>query len=320
MNRVLVTGGTGFVGANLARRLLHEGHEVFLLVRSGHKTWRLEGIRRDVRLLAVDLEDREGVRRAVAETRPAWVFHLAAYGAYPEETDVARILATNALGTAHLVEACMEADVEAVVHTGSSSEYGFREQAPSEAQRLEPNSVYAVSKAAATHFCRLAARERGRRVPTLRLYSAYGPYEEPSRLVPTLIREGLRGRLPVLVDPAVARDFVYVEDVVDACLAAATRSSREDPGAVYNVGTGVQTTVKQAVDVARRALAIEAEPQWGTMPNRRWDTSSWVADNRRIREDLAWEPRHTFEEGFRKTVAWYQANPDLSSGASQGTL
>ncbi len=155
-------------------------------------------------------------------------------------------------------------------------------------------------------------------MPTLRLYSAYGPYEEPSRLVPTLIREGLRGRLPVLVDPSVARDFVYVDDVVDAFLAAAARSSRDDPGAVYNVGTGRQTTVQEAVEVARRMLDVAVEPQWGTMPNRLWDTSVWVADNRKICAELGWRPRHTFEEGFRKTVAWFAQNPALHAPGSRG--
>jgi len=319
VQRVLVTGGTGFVGANLARRLLAGGHEVYLLARERHKTWRLEGIRPDVRLLEADLEDAEGVRRAVAEARPAWVFHLAAHGAYPAETEVARIVAVNVLGTANLLGACRAHDVEAFVHAGSSSEYGFRGEAPRETDRLEPNSPYAVAKAAATHLCRLAARESGRRVPTLRLYSAYGPYEEPTRLIPTLIREGLRGRLPVLVDPSVARDFVYVDDVVEAFLAAAARSSREDPGAVYNLGTGVQTSVGEAVEVARRALGISAEPRWGTMANRRWDTSVWVADNRRIREELGWAPRHAFDEGFSKTLEWFRKNPEIHAAASQGT-
>ncbi len=319
MNRVLVTGGTGFVGANLARRLLRDGHEVFLLARAGYKAWRVDGIRRDVRVLAGDLENPEAVSRAVVEARPAWVFHLAAHGAYPSETDVARIVAVNVLGTANLIAACRGVDVEALVHAGSSSEYGFRDAAARETDRLEPNSPYAVAKAAATHLCRLAARERGRRMPTLRLFSAYGPYEEPSRLVPTLIREGLRGSLPVLVNPSVARDFVYVDDVVEAFVAAAERSSREDPGAVYNLGTGVQTTVREAVEVARRMLKIQVEPQWGTMPNRLWDTSVWVADNRKIRAELGWQARHTFEEGFRKTVEWFGRNPQLSTGSEQRT-
>jgi dolichol-phosphate mannosyltransferase len=318
VKRVLVTGGTGFVGSNLARRLLADGHEVHLLVRSGHRPWRIEEIRRDVRLLEADLADSDAVRRALTESRPAWVFHLAAYGAYPSQTELPRIVEANVLATAHLIEASRTAGVEAFVHAGSSSEYGFRDRAPGESDRLEPNSVYAVSKAAATHLCRQAARESGSWMPTLRLYSVYGPYEEPTRLIPTLIREGLRGRLPPLVNPEIARDFVYVDDVLEAFLAAASRPRRDDPGAVYNVGTGVQTRMRDVVDLARRTFAIAGEPQWETMPNRRWDTAVWIADIRKIAEQLDWKPRHSLASGFQRTVDWYSQRPALAPDAPGG--
>lgn len=311
MKRALVTGGTGFVGSNLARRLLAEGHEVHLLVRPGHRRWRIEEIRGDVRLCEGDLADADAVRRALTETRPAWVFHLAAYGAYPAQNQLSRIVEANLLGTAHLIEASRIAGVESFVHAGSSSEYGYRDHAPSESDRLEPNSPYAVAKAAATHLCRHAARESGSWMPTLRLYSVYGPYEEPTRLIPTLVREGRRGRLPPLVNPEIARDFVYVDDVVEAFLAAASRPRSDDPGAVYNVGTGAQTRMRDVVDLARRTFAIAGEPQWETMPNRRWDTSVWIADIRKIAEHLEWTPRHTLASGFERTVEWYSKNPAL---------
>jgi dolichol-phosphate mannosyltransferase len=308
MRRVLVTGGTGFVGANLARRLLGE-HEVHLLVRPGFTAWRLDGIRKDVRLHEVGLEDAEGVSRAVTAIRPEWIFHLAAYGAYSRQTDVRRMARTNVLGTVNLVEACLETGFEAFVNTGSSSEYGVKDHAPAETERLEPNSPYAVTKAAATLFCRLTGQRQGLRVATLRLYSVYGPYEEPDRLLPTLVVRGLGGDLPPLVDPDVARDYVHVDDVCEAYLAAARRPAPE-PGPVYNVGTGVQTTLREVVAVARRLLPIAAEPRWGSMPRRPWDTSVWLADSRRIRAELGWEARVPLEEGLRATVEWFRANPE----------
>src|SRR5262249_24369371 len=150
------------------------------------------------RLHEAPLEDPAAVVRRV---RPEWVFHLAAHGAYSSQTDVRQILQTNVLGTAALVEACLETGFEAFVDTGSSSEYGFTDHAPAEDEAPEPNSHYAVAKASATLFCRHTARSRHVHIPTLRLYSVYGPWEEPTRLIPTLLVRGLDGTLPPLVDP-----------------------------------------------------------------------------------------------------------------------
>jgi nucleoside-diphosphate-sugar epimerase len=80
---------------------------------------------------------------------------------------------------------------------------------------------------------------------------------------------------------------------------------------VYNAGTGTQTSLRQVVEIARRVIGIHAEPSWGSMPNRKWDTDVWVADNAKIRRELGWRPRFTIEEGFRKTVEWFHQHPQF---------
>jgi nucleoside-diphosphate-sugar epimerase len=310
MKRAIVTGATGFVGANLARRLLQDGHEIHLLVRSGYSPWRIKAIRDDVCLHEVYLGDEEAVANVVGSIHPDWVFHLAAYGAYSWQTDVRQMVQTNIIGTINLVQACLQTGFEAFINTGSSSEYGFKDHAPSEKEWLEPNSDYAVTKASATLFCRYMAQALNVRLVTLRLYSVYGPYEEPTRLIPTLIIRGLRGELPPLVNPNVARDYVYVEDVTEAYLLAASKAEQE-LGAVYNIGTGRQTSIREVVMIAQRTMNIAVEPQWGSMPDRKWDTSVWLADKRAAREALGWQPRYTFDQGFRETVNWFVANPEV---------
>jgi nucleoside-diphosphate-sugar epimerase len=310
MKRTLVTGGTGFVGANLARRLLADGHTVHLLVRPGYHDWRIAEIRDAVVVHEVDMRDRDALDAVLRTVRPDWVFHLAVHGAYPSQRDTKQIVETNIVSTCNLVEAALAAGVEAFVNTGSSSEYGFKDHAPSETEWLEPNSMYAVTKASATLFCRYIAQSQHVRMPTLRLYSVYGPYEEPTRLIPTVIAHGMRGALPPLVDPEIGRDFVYVDDVVRAYLMAAASAGGE-PGAVYNVGTGIQTTIREVVAVARAELGIPAEPAWGTMAGRQWDTHVWVANNERIRRELNWSPAFTFSEGFRRMVEWLRNRPSL---------
>lgn len=303
VKRVLLTGGTGFVGANLARRLLQEGHEVHCLVRPGYQAWRISEIMPHMRLYEVELHDSAAADAVVARIKPDWIFHLAAYGAYSSQTDLQLMMQTNLASTVNLVNACLKTGFEAFINTGSSSEYGFKDHAPVEDEWVDPNSHYAVTKVAATQFCRFTARSRQVPITTLRLYSVYGPYEEPTRLIPTLIVKGLEGHFPPLVNPNIARDFVYMEDVNEAFVRAAERAG-QDFGAVYNVGSGVQTSLQQVIDVARTALAIPAAPQWSSMPDRGWDTSVWVANNQAIRQALDWQPRSSFEAGFRSTVDW----------------
>ncbi|HKP53419.1 MAG TPA: NAD-dependent epimerase/dehydratase family protein [Chloroflexia bacterium] len=307
MKRAVITGATGFVGANLARRLLREGHEVHLLVRRDNNPWRIEEIRADVQMHEISFGDREALTRVMGMIRPDWVFHLAAHGAYSWQTDLDSIVQTNIVGTINLVEASLSAGFEAFVNTGSSSEYGYKDHAPTEREWIEPNSYYAVAKASATLFCRYTAQSQNANITTLRLYSVYGPYEEPARLVPALIMSGLQGKLPPLVNPDIARDYVFMEDVLDAYLLAATKPGQE-LGAVYNVGTGTQTKLSEIVEVSRRLMGISTEPEWGSMPQRGWDTNVWVADSRKLRTELGWQPRYTLDQGLSLTIEWFRDN------------
>ncbi|CAN5367636.1 NAD(P)-dependent oxidoreductase [soil metagenome] len=310
MKTVIITGATGFVGANLARRLLKDGHRVHLLVRPQYSSWRIDEISSACHIHQIDLQDADQLKEAVAKIKPDWIFHLAANGAYSWQTDVREIINTNLIGTVNLVQSCLSSGFETFVNTGSSSEYGFKDHAPVENEFIEPNSYYAISKSSATMFCQFMARSQKVQIPTLRLYSIYGPYEEPNRLMPTIIINGLDGRLPPLVDPNIARDYVSADDCIEAYMAAASAKTA-DPGAVYNVGSQVQVSLAEVVEVARRILNISEQPNWGTMPNRKWDTSVWVSNSEKIRADIGWQTSDGFEDGFSKMVSWFKANPKM---------
>ena len=153
-------------------------------------------------------------------------------------------------------------------------------------------------------------QSRQMHIPTLRLYSVFGPFENPGRLMPTLIREGLAGKLPPLVNPEVMHDFVFIEDVVDAYLLAADKAGQEC-GVIYNVGTGKQTSLVEIVDSARRIMKIAALPRWSSMPDRKWDTGNWVADSHKIQKELGWRPKYTVEQGLGRMVEWFTSNTAL---------
>ncbi len=307
MTRCLVTGATGFVGANLARLLLGEGHDVCLLVRKEHNPARLAAIVNQVQIEVADIADKGATHDLISRIRPEWVFHLAANGAYSWQNDVDTIFRTNLSGLINLLESSLAAGCTAFVNAGSSSEYGYKDHAPGEGELVEPNSYYAVAKAAATQFCRFVAQNRQAQIATLRLYSAYGPYEDEGRLIPTIVKHGLEKKLPPLVSPDIARDYIYVDDVCNAFLQTAKKLAAgeiAELGAVLNIGTGVQTSIAQVVEITRRLMKLEVEPVWGSMENRRWDTSVWVADNSKAKRLLDWKPVYDFESGLAKTIEW----------------
>jgi UDP-glucose 4-epimerase len=305
VSRAIVTGGAGFVAANLVRRLLQEGHEVVATVRPQSDTWRIADVHADVECVELDIKAAGDVANFIGRVKPDTIFHLAAHGAYSWQNERRQIFDTNLGGTMNVLEAAVAHGVGAVVVAGSSSEYGFKDHSPAETEALEPNSDYAVAKAAATLLAGYIGRSESLGVVTLRLYSAYGPWEDPGRLVPTLVSSALSGRLPPLVDPDIARDFVFVADAVDAFIKAAERAPAAS-GRVFNLGTGRQTTLREIVETARRLFGVKEEPVWNTMPQRTWDTKVWVADSVRIRTELGWEPKTTLEQGLAATAEWLE--------------
>ncbi len=303
MTRALVTGAAGFIGANLARRLLADGHDVELAAAPGTDTWRLDGL--DAEVSETDLTDAAATDALLALARPEWIFHLAAHGAYSWQADARRIAEVNVVGTANLLESALARGFAAFVNAGTSSEYGLKATAPTEDDAIDPNSAYAATKAAATMLLRQASLAHEAPIVTLRLYSVYGAWEDPRRLIPALVVAGLAGRLPPLVAPATARDFLYIDDAAEAFVLAASKPVA--PGSVFNIASGTQTTIGEAVEVARRLFAIDEEPVWGSLPPRSWDTSTWVGDASKAGRELGWKPQYGFESGLRLTAEWARA-------------
>ena len=305
MKKILITGATGFIGANLARKLVEDGHNVSILVRPEHKKWRIKDVENALEVVEADLKSKKDVERAVSRIKPDWIFHLAAYGAYSAQDDLKSIIETNIEGTINLVEASKKAGFESFVNVGSSSEYGFKDHAPKEDEFLDPNSYYALAKAFSSMFSRHVSIKEEINIVTLRPYSVYGPFEEPSRLIPTLIRKGMEGTYPPLVNPKTARDFIYVDDFIDACVKAAEKTDH-DLGAIYNVGSEVQTALLEVVEVVKNVFQIKEEPEWGTMEQKSWDTDTWVSNSAKCRETLGWYAKYSFEQGFRAFTEWYK--------------
>lgn len=304
--RALITGAAGFVGAVLARRLLRDGAEVHVVLRDSSSRWRLADIEAELVVHELDLADRQETHSLVREVQPEDVFHLAAHGAYSWQAQTEEIVRSNVLATTALVDACVATGCRSFVNAGTSSEYGHKPHAPAEDEPLEPNSAYAVAKAFGTNYCAWSAAERGLPAVTLRLYSVYGPWEEPRRLIPSLLRAAIEGRLPPLASPETARDFVFAEDVATAFVSAASYAAQGGTG-VFNIGSGTQTSLAEIVECVRRLFGISEEPDWGSMEARAWDTDVWVSNPSRAAAELGWRAETSLEDGLLATAEWLRA-------------
>lgn len=309
---VLVTGAAGFIGSNLVQELLRYGAVVHVIIRPGTNLWRIKKLLPGLHLHVVDLTNREGLKKTVQEVSPEIIYHLAAQGVSPAFQEHREILRTNILGTFNLLESTALLDYRLFVHLGGSSEYGTKSGPMRESDCLEPLTFYGAAKAAATLLCQQYARANRRPVVVLRAFSVYGYWESPSRLIPTAIRAALCDRELALTAPGYRRDFVFVEDLVEACLLALR--AEKASGEIINVGSGLQWSNEEVVDLVQVVTGRRINVRVGAYPARRSDKAHWVADIRKARDLLGWEPRHTLRAGLEKTVSWYLLHQDVYDG------
>ncbi len=292
---ILVLGASGFVGANLMRTIFDLRQDVFGTT-TRTPAWRLEDLPAE-NVRTVDLLIDSNLDTLLDSIRPRTIFNCVAYGAYSFETDSQLIYRTNFQFITRLLPRLEARSIACYVHAGSSSEYGDNAAGPCEQAPTAPNSDYAVSKIATANLIYYYGKRKRFPCANLRLYSVFGPLEDSSRLIPNLIRHGLEGGYPGFVNPAVSRDFVYVDDVTEAFVDTALNLASADYGESFNIGTGRKTTIGEVAATARKLFNIPTEPAF-TMPERQWDVQDWYANIDKAREHLGWEPRTTFEHGL----------------------
>jgi len=302
--RVLVTGGAGFIGSHLCRRLVAEGHEVRVLDNlSSGKRGNLGEI--DVDLMIGDLRDPSTAEHAVEDAEV--ILHHAAIASVQysveqplDEQDV------NVVGTLRLLEAARKVGVRRFVFAASAAAYGTDPTIPKrEEMTALPVSPYGLSKVAGEHYCRVWSHVYGLETVCLRYFNIFGPRQDPaspySGVISIFARKMIDGVAPTIHgDGEQSRDFNYVDNVVDANLAA--MAAKTAAGEIYNIGTGRGVTVNELVATLNQVLGSDLQAEHGE--SRAGDVRTSVAAIDRARQALGYEPRVAFEAGLQQTVDW----------------
>jgi UDP-glucose 4-epimerase len=317
--KVLVTGGAGFIGSNLAADLLRRGLSVRILdnFATGHRS-NLEILDGEAEVIEGDIQSYERASRAVDGCEV--VFHEAALPSVPRSVqDPLTSNATNVIGTLNVLLAARDHGVRRVILASSSSVYGANPNLPKcEDEATVPISPYATAKLAAENYARSFHTVYGLETVALRYFNVFGPQQDPrseyAAVIPRFISRLAASEPPVIYgDGEQSRDFTYVENVVRANVLAL--ESERAAGNVYNVACGARVTLNELVRHLNGILGTDIAPAYAAP--RVGEVKHSLADISRARADLGYDPAVGFEEGLRRAVDWLLARGDrlTSSGA-----
>jgi UDP-glucose 4-epimerase len=306
----LVTGATGFIGYALTRRLSNEGIRTFCLVREGRYNPAAFDTLPGISVIEIPSSAGDSLPRALSGMSAETVFNLASYGVNPDEQDPEIMLDANVNFLSRLMLATSAWTLKRFIHIGSCFEYGEpTEQTPMpEEHPLRPLSLYGAAKAASVLFGTALAARLKMPVVTLRLFGVYGPGERSHRLIPYIMSRLSSNSAVDLTPGGQVRDLLYIDDVVDALVAAASLDSVK-PSSVYNVCSGVPVTVREVGESVAKVMDRPSSLlHWGERAYRASEAMWLVGENRRFQEATGWRQKTSLMEGITRMAIHLQAS------------
>jgi len=330
MKTVMVTGGCGFIGSNFVRLLAREpGWRIInfdKLTYAGNLENVADVASDRTKFVQGDICDRAGVESILKEERPWAIVNFAAESHVDRSIlDASPFVQANIGGVQSLLDAVRAHPVERFLHISTDEVYGDKEgrEASTEESALSPSSPYAATKAAADLLCFSYRRTYGLPVIVTRSSNNYGPYQFPEKLIPLLIRNGLNDlEFPVYGDGRQIRDWLYVEDNCRAILGVLEKGNI---GSVYNIGTSEERTNLEVVEAICAAIATHQGLDVERLRQRiRFVTDRPGHDRRyaihttKVRNEIGWQPRMSFELGLKQSVSWYLDHPEWITRVTSG--
>jgi len=305
--KVLVTGGAGFIGSTLVRKLLEEGFEVTVFDDLSIGPQDNLPRNKKLRFIKGDVRDFKLVSSTV-HMHP-YVMHLAAQAFVPLSYEIpVQVAEVNAMGSLNVFKACLDHNTHRLVHVSSSEVYGTAQYTPMDEQHpLNPHSTYAVAKATADMYAQTLQWEHNLPVVILRPFNTFGPRESLPYFIPEMIRQCVKETKIKVGSLKTSRDFTYVEDTTEAMINALHTPNIE--GEIINIGTSKTWKMEDVLTLIKKETASEQKEvvvdQCRLRPR---DVEMLVTDNTKARKLLGWKPTTTFRQGIRNTIQWYLNN------------
>ena len=312
MEKLLITGGAGFIGSEFVRQAVKQGVEIAIIDKLSYAgdLERLKEVEHNFAFHKVDVTNQEAVRQVFKSEKPDTIVHWAAESHVDRSiADPSPFLDTNIKGTLVLLEAARHYGIRRFINISTDEVYGdlkedgeFREITP-----LNPSSPYSVSKASADMLGRAYHRTYEVPVITVRPSNNYGPWQYPEKLIPVVIWKALHNeKVPVYARGENIREWLFVADCTDAVFEIVNNGK---PGEIYNVGSGEE---RRNIDVVKMILQIlgKSEDQIEFVKDRLGHDFRYSLNSHKIREEIGWKAKVLFDEGIEKTVAWYVDNID----------
>ena len=301
-DKILIVGGTGFIGGHLAQRCLKDTPNVSALgLKEGSFGLRLLS---KAEKIHIDVRDKTLLKRTICKRDFNYIFNLGGYIDHAPYFNSGReVIETHFVGLMNLLDCIDKKALKGFLQIGSSDEYGSAPAPQKEALREMPIAPYSFAKTALAYFIQMLYRAENFPGAVVRCFLVYGPGQNESRFLPQIIKACLRGEDFKTSAGRQLRDFCYVEDVVEGMVKAILSPGAR--GKIINIASGVPVSIKDMINKVVTILG-SGKPLWGKHSYRRGENMALYADISLARKLIGWQPSTCLDEGLKKTISWYK--------------
>ena len=311
MSTVLITGASGFIGANLVRNLINTKDQIHILIRKQSNLWRLNDIISECNVHFADISKIGDVRNMISKVKPEIVYHCATFGVYPNQKDASLMNQINFNGTSNLLTSLHEnSELERLVNLGSVFEYGSKSNSIKETDPTRPFDSYSGTKVSQIKLVEYYSHQKKLPAVTLRIFTPYGIFEEPDRLISDVMVAAVKKKSLKIFSRKAKRDFVYIDDVTSALIKASNKPGIE--GEIFNIGSGNPTSIEELVNLVCKVTNMDLEVSWYDENHGEHNKTgtNGFADLRKVKK-IDWKPEVSLKDGLSRTYDWFLQNIKL---------